>query len=408
MKQLLYLTADGVLQPLGFSQVVRVVEGLARRGFRYRLFSLEREQDLAREARVREVRSRLNAAGVIWQWAPWREGGGGKAALDNEVALIRAATQTSAVGGIHARAYHSAVAALTRHTVDRVPYLFDTRSYWFDERLEEGRWFTSPLRLGVARGIEHQLFSQASAVVTLTDLQADDVRQGRFGPSRHRAVQCITTCADYDDFTRQPASECRRVPADVRARLSGQRVIGVIGSINRSYLVTETLELCRLMLERDSQAHLLILSGQQREYAERLEALKVDPSRYTITRADHDAMPQWLSLIHWAPLLLQPDSPAKRASMPTKLAEFFACGVQPIHFGCNVEVGQWVQRSGLGFSLPDVSPRSLAAAADRVVSQQRPVDLPAAREHTRGHFSLEAGLQKYEQVLTQTFEDVRR
>lgn len=54
-----YLTADGLLEPIGFSQVVRVIEALARRGWRYRVVSLERPQDLARESRVREVRQRL-------------------------------------------------------------------------------------------------------------------------------------------------------------------------------------------------------------------------------------------------------------------------------------------------------------------------------------------------------------
>ena len=38
--RILYVTADGLLEPLGFSQVVRVVEGLVRRGLRYDILSL--------------------------------------------------------------------------------------------------------------------------------------------------------------------------------------------------------------------------------------------------------------------------------------------------------------------------------------------------------------------------------
>lgn len=406
---LLYLTADGLLEPLGFSQVVRVVEGLARRGWRYRIFSLEKRADLDRGARVAELRARLDAAGIEWKFAAYSSEGTAAAAARNEGALVNAATGAKNLAGIHARAYHSAVAAFARWLSDRTPYLFDARSYWFDERLEDGRWFTTPIRLAIARGVEHQLFAQATGVVTLTELQADDVKTGRFGPSRQKAVQCITTCADFDDFVRRPPEARLRVPKEVRQTLEGKRVLGIIGSVNRSYLVDETLSLVAAVLRRDSLAHLLILSGQRDEYERRLHALAIDSSRVTLTRADHEAMPEWLSLIDWGMLLLNPGSPAKRASMPTKLAEFLACGVRPVQFGCNSEVSEWVRKTGSGFVLGDVRPETLEAAAERIVAAAPDPRLTAeARLLSAPHFSLAAGLDKYEQVLLATFGDLRR
>ncbi|MGV3625184.1 MAG: glycosyltransferase [Archangium sp.] len=402
---LLYLTADGLLEPLGFSQVLRVIEGLAARGWRYRIHSLEKPKDLHRDARVREVRSRLNAAGVTWTFDSYLDGGSGRAALDNELALVRAATKLPAAG-IHARAYHSAMAAFASWLSRGTPYLFDARSYWFDERLEEGRWLTTPMRTGVARGIEHQLFAQASGVVTLTELQADDVRNGRFGTSKHRAVKCITTCADFEDFTLR--GDAARVPPEVASKLRGRNVLGIVGSVNRSYLVDQTLDLCSRVLRSDVNAHLLILSAQREEYERRLTALGVSSERVTLTRADHDVMPDWLSLIDWGMLLLNPSSPAKRASMPTKLAEFLACGVRPVQFGCNDEVSNWVRRTGSGFVLDDVTSASLEVATQRIIGAKRDdAQLAKAREVAAPHFSLAAGIEKYEQVLLATFGDLR-
>jgi len=403
----LYVTADGLLQALGFSQVVRVVEALARRGYAYSIVSLEKPTDLERTDRARDLRERLAASGVTWRFVPYASTGSGRDAATNEFALVDAAVSLArrgAISGIHARAYHGAFAAFSAWMTAGTPYLFDARSYWFDERLEEGRWFTSPLRLAVARGVEHQLFSHAAGVVTLTELQADDVRSGKFGPSRHRAVQCITTCADFDDFVRRPAAQCTRVPEDLRARLAGKSVLGVIGSINRSYLVDETLHLARLVLERSDNAHLLILGSQHEEYARRVAAEGIPSDRVTITRADHDAMPQWLSLIDWGLLLLNPGSPAKRASMPTKLAEFFACGVRPVQFGCNQEVSDWVRRTGSGFVLDGVGEQQLVRAAERMASTPRDENVTGrARVIAKPHFSLAAGIEKYEQVLKRVF-----
>ncbi|MDP1822363.1 MAG: glycosyltransferase [Archangium sp.] len=411
MKPLLYLTADGLMEALGFSQVVRVIEGLAERGWPYEVVSLEKPDDLMRVGRVFEIRSRLARAGIGWTALPWSVGGTARDALQNEMALVKVAlarAKQGRIGGIHARAYHGGFAALACRVAWGTPYLFDTRSYWFDERLEEGRWFTSPLRLGIARGVEHQLFAQASGVVTLTELQASDVRSGRFGSSRHEVVQCITTCADFEDFVRRPPRQCRRVPESIRGALQGKRVLGLIGSINRSYLVDETLALVRSVLRRDEQAHLLVLSGQSDEYARRLTATGISADRFTLTRADHEAMPEWLSLIDWGMLLLNPDSSAKRASMPTKLAEFLACGVRPVQFGCNSEVSDWVKNTGSGFVLADVRPHTLEAAAERIVTTTLEDEVASrARSLAAPHFSLESGLDKYEHVLTRTFGELR-
>jgi glycosyltransferase involved in cell wall biosynthesis len=407
MKHLAYLTADGLLEALGFSQVVRVVEALALRGWKYTIVSLEKPNDLQRTSRVREVRERLAAAGVTWRAIPYAATGSARDAAANELALVRAAlslARRGAISGIHARAYHGAFAAFSAWMVTGLPYLFDARSYWFDERLEEGRWFTTPLRLAVARGLEHQMFAHASGVVTLTELQADDVRSGKFGPPRQKAVQCIPTCADFNDFVRRPLEQCTSVPEPVRSQLAGKSVLGVIGSINRSYLVDETLHLARLVLERNHEAHLLILGSQHEEYARRVAAEGIPQHRVTITRADHDDMPHWLSLIDWGLLLLNPSSPAKRASMPTKLAEFFACGVRPVQFGCNEEVSHWVRRTGSGFVLDGVSERQLIAAAERIVSTPRDEDvIRRARSIAEPHFSLAAGIERYEQVLKRVF-----
>ncbi|MCA2981059.1 MAG: glycosyltransferase [Myxococcaceae bacterium] len=405
--ELLYLTQDGLLEPLMHSQVVRVVERLAALGWRYRIVSLEKERDLADASRVRRLKARLERAGVQWEFAPFDWAQSSRAAATNLGFLASRALELARAGrvrGIHARAYVPAVAALAAWHATGVRWVFDARGYWVDERLEEGRWFTTPLRLAVARGVEHQLFATASAVVTLTELQARDIEQ-RFRPLGARPVRCITTLADYDDFAKRPNSDVPLVPPEHRARLAGKLVIAVVGSINNSYLVDESLELARRILERTPAAHLLVLSGQHEEYRRRLGVAGVSEQRFTLVRAEHDAMPQWLSLVHWCLLLLQPNSKAKRASMPTKLGELFASGVRPIQFGCNDEVSGWVHRAETGLVLTDVSSAGLEVAA-RAVAEAAPLSPEAihrARQRTSPHFSLEAGCARYDALLAEVF-----
>jgi hypothetical protein len=392
-KRILYVSADGVLQPLGYSQVLRVVRGLADRGRRYALLSAEAPRDLADEARVARVRADLAEHDVEWLTTRWESGSARKAAA-NIGRLAASIARFGRVDLVHARCYHASFAAWSVRRVTRAPMLFDTRSYWIDERIEEGRWFTNAASLTAARAIERRLYESARAIVTLTRIQADDLRRGAMGRLHARAIESIPTVCDYEAFDR--ASPSPQGPwSELRA---DGPIIAIIGAINASYRTDAMLELARLVLERNARAKLVVLSAQRDEYLARLARLGI-AERAVVASASHDEMPHWLKRIDWSISLLATTF-AKRASVPTKLAEFFAAGVRPVHHGCNDEVSSWVRTAGSGYVLDALDGISLARCADHVARHGGDeAELERARELTRGWFDLRAGLDRYERVL---------
>ena len=403
MKRTLFVSIDGLLGDLGFSQVLRVIEPLSRRGLPYALVSLERAGDLANTARVAELERRLAAAGIPWSWDHYAEGSrAGLAALNmgRLAALALRSTRRNGVGLLHARGYHGgAVARLVRLALG-TPYLFDARGYWIDERIEGSRWFTTPRRLAVARAVERRLFADARAVVTLTQLQANDVLAGDFGPA-DKPVVVIPTCADYDEFRPRPRDALPLVPAEARARLAGKMVLGIIGSYSSAYIGAEMATLIADVMRRRDDAALLVLSGLNDAWRACLTAGGVPDERVLYARANHEAMPEWLNLVDWGLLMLVADSKARSATMPTKLAEFLATGVRPIAHGCNPEMRDWVHRAGHGLVLESVTPEALTAAAEIICAPHAPVDTDAVRALTAPHFSLASGLDRYERLLRQ-------
>jgi hypothetical protein len=154
-----------------------------------------------------------------------------------------------------------------------------------------------------------------------------------------------------------------------------------------------------LAVDLDPQVHVLAISEQREVCQQVLARHGIPADRYTIARAPHDDMPDWLAAVDCSPLLLK-ENFAKRASMPTKLAEFFAVGVRPLHHGCNTEVADWVRRVGTGMVLESLSePELLRAARFAAESPRDPVVLAAGRERAQPHFSLRAGLDRYEALL---------
>lgn len=420
MRPVLYVTFDGILQPLGYSQVARIVCGLSGRGVPYRLLSLERPKELAQADLVRRVRTRLADAGVEWTILPYDVSGSAKAAAKNvggaTSEVLRLAAQRE-IGLVHARAYHAGLVALAARRALGMRYLFDARSYWLDERIVDGRWFSRSSVRSTARAIERRLYRDAAGVVTLTDIQANDLRTGKFGPWTGAPVATIPTCADYEEFrfrdeqgpspmassdshsAAATIGASRGVPLELRERLRNKRVIGLVGSLNRSYYPDESLDVVRRALAYGDDLHLLVLSAQEAEWQALVHRAGIDPSRVTVTMAPHEDMPAYTALMDFAVLLLVVNE-AKRASVPTKLGELFAVGVRPVYFGCNAEVTDWVERAGSGHVLERLDEPEIERAARFIAEARYDRDVLArAREITREHFSLATGLDRYETML---------
>ncbi|HVP43784.1 MAG TPA: glycosyltransferase [Terriglobales bacterium] len=394
---ILYITLNGVLEPLGQSQVLPYIFALSRRGFPYALLSMERQRDLADEGAVERLERELGAHGITWAHLPYHTGGIGPV-LQNCWALFwagRRLIRSERIRLVHARSYVATSVAWALRLVTGVPYVFDMRGYWIDESVAEGRWFVRPFVYRVAKRLERRLVADAAAVTTLTGLQADDVRTGKLGNRAGKAAVTIPTCADYGMFAPRELSV---VPPEVRARLEGKLVIGLVGSINASYRVEDCLRLFQAVLERRPEAHLLCLTQQPEAMAQLLSHFSLTQNSYTVRTVAHAEMPGWLSAMDWG-LLLMNEGIAKRGSMPTKLAEFFAAGVRPVMAGCNPEARDWVRRAGSGIVLEDVTDAALQEAAARIASAVNADELARAREATRPHFSLESGVARYEALL---------
>lgn len=400
-RPVLHITHDGILQPIGFSQVVRPILGLASRGIPHVLVSLERSCDIADRGHVEAVQRRLEDAGVIWKFARYLQGSAHY--LENTAMLAACAAKVVLDRGtsvIHARGFPVAPTALALHAVTGAPILYDTRGFWIDQRIESDRIFRSRSVVSLARRLEALIYRRSAAVVSLTQLGLDIIRTGRFGTLAPENIGvCIPTCVDYKEFSPHIEAQSERIPQEIRAQIQGQLVLGFVGSVNQDYRVPEMLRLFRYVRARRSDAMLLCLT-EQGELLRRLATEEgVQSDAMIVHRVHHEEMPAWLAQIDWG-LLFLVERFAKSASMPTKLGEFFASGVRPLFHGCNAEVRTWVERAGSGHVLPDLSDASLRAAADVVASSATDTALlQAARERTYDHFSLASGIARYEAIL---------
>jgi glycosyltransferase involved in cell wall biosynthesis len=393
-----HISLDGLSTALGQSQVLALSERLQSLGWRCTVLSLEPTQ--AKKEALEQLRSRMASSGVEWHYRRYRRGSLG--ALKNAgsaLAMMREIRERTDL--FHCRSYFGAFfpAAWQILREGRVPYVFDTRGYWVDEKIQAGRWFQDIGSRAIARRVERELYERASGVVSLTELAAEDVRSVRFGRrhSRERVV-CIPTCVDYRKFTMERVNP----PHDF---LNDGPIVAYVGSLNPSYEYRASLEVATRVLRRNARAKFLAMTSQVAELSSLAEEYKIPTARRLIREVPYDQVHLWLPWVDAGLMLLVKPNRAKRASMPTKLAEFLATGVAPIGHGANSEFTDWVRRTGSGLVLDDLSSDSLDRAADFIVRGPPELDVLArARVAAEKHFSLDSGVERYDALFQRVLE----
>jgi glycosyltransferase involved in cell wall biosynthesis len=418
-RRVLYISYDGMLEPLGESQVVAYLERLADRAT-ITLLSFEKPADLADGARVSAMRVRLDRSGITWiarsytkrppvlstafdiirgcvvarRWA--RAPSTIHAAPSTEHAAP--STQHPAPGIVHARGYVPALIALHLKRAFAARFLFDMRGFWVDEKVEAGQWSAGGLLFRVGKWCERRFFAEADAIVSLT---AAGVREfPRLGHVRAGVpVVVIPTCADLDRFQPAPAGSAE---SDRRRRelgIHGALVIGCVGTLSNWYLREETLSYLAWLSTRFERMKALIVT---REDHDRLRADAVraglPADRLVLARAPFEDMPALMRLMDAGVFFIRVCF-SKRASAATKLAEFLGCGVPVIINDGIGDSGDLVRASEVGVVLPDISRAAFEAseAAVRSLLVDRGV---AARSRATAarEFSLAEGAVRYAQL----------
>ncbi len=281
-----------------------------------------------------------------------------------------------------ARSFAAAAASLQLSRLKGWSFVYDTRGYWVQNRARRSPQWLRPL-YGELQRVDRRCIESCCAAVFLTELGVEDATAGRLGRwDVGKKAICIPTCTDFDSFG---------LSRDSSAGLK----IGFVGAINDDYLIRETLYLARRVLELRQDAELVCVTHQRTEMKECLRGMGISAERTQIVSATHDQMPRVLRGLDFGFLLLR-THPAKRASMPTKFAEFLASGVAPVQFGCNEELSAWAERTGSSVIVKSIDLDGLETAAQEVVRGPPSFEaLSHARTRALEHFDLKKGAEKY-------------
>jgi len=394
MLSVLYISYDGILEPLGQSQVLRYLERLAA-DHKIVLISFEKPHDWQQADQRESLRNQIRAAGITWIPLRYHKRPSALAtAIDIAQGVIVGAwaVMRHRVRIVHARSYVSSVIALTLKKLFRLKFIFDMRGFWADERVDGGLWPAGGRLYRVAKWFERRFLLNADCVVSLTRAAVDEMRTFPYLRGRMPRFEVITTCADLELFRPGQADPASR-PAERPFTL------GYVGSVGVWYLFDETLRCFVLLRERLPNARLHILNrGGHDHIRERMAALNIDPAAVQIEEADHVGVAQAMQQMDAGIFFIKPVY-SKTASAPTKLGEFLGCGVPCLGNRGVGDMATILENEKVGVALDRFEESSMHDAINRLLMlTQTPGIHARCREVALRHFSLEQGVQSYNRV----------
>jgi glycosyltransferase involved in cell wall biosynthesis len=382
-RSVLFISYNGMLDPLGQSQVIPYLRELSKRGVRFTLLSFERAAAFEPEgvARCEKLRGQLAEDNIEWHWLRYHQTPSLPATVYDVLAGIRYArrlVRRNRIGMVHARSHIPATIALSLKKTFGLKMIFDLRGLLAEEYADAGHWKEDSFPYRLTKRMERRFFAASDGIVTLTEAIWPIIKEWDGLRGREIAHEVIPCCADLERFRFDSKLRAAR-----RAELGLEKsfVLVYSGSIGGWYLMEEMADFFAALSKRCEDAHFLWLTpgGHDRIHA-LMKARALSDRRYTIRASAPADVPSYLSASDAGLAFIKPCF-SKLASSPTKTAEYLACELPII---INAGVGDsdlLVTREKVGALVIDFNEQEYGRAAAQVFDML--ADVEKIRRHTR-------------------------
>jgi glycosyltransferase involved in cell wall biosynthesis len=400
MKKVLYLSYDGMTDPLGQSQVIPYLEGLVKNGYQITLMSFEKKEKLAKLST--HIQSILDKSGIKWEPQLFTKRPPIISKMYDVWKLKRKVKELyrrERFDFIHCRSYVSAGAAIQMSRKHKIPFLFDMRGFWVDERVDNGQWdLSKPLYKYLYKSYkkkEKAYFSESSHIISLTWKGKEELINVYGVPAEKITV--IPCCVDLVHFDYHKINVEAIAAKKLQLGLEpGNVVLTYLGSLGSWYMVKEMLDFFGEMHKAIPSARFLFVTQDPPASIYQLaEQSNVDRKNIIVQPALRSEVPLFLSVSDYCIFFIK-NAYSKRASSPTKQGEIMAMGVPLI---CNDigDTGKIIQDSGTGAMAADFTVPVYQDIINRLsfLTQLKKEDIRAAAFN---YYDLQKGISEYSSV----------
>ena len=382
----IYVTRNGLLEPLGQSQVLAYLRGLST-DYKITLITQEKKEDWEDSERMGKASAECERLGINWIPKPfWATPSSIAPFLDlmrmSWLLLLEVRRQRAIL--IHARSYLPASAASIVGWITGVPFIFDMRALWPEELITAGRLKRGSLPHKILTLAERVCLRRAGAVVSLTHAAVEHLEAAYPAFFPDQTVEVIPTCADLDRF--RPAKTAPK-----------SRTIGCLGTVLSGWFRLDMLSafLNHAALQDPDLLVQLTTKDNQGDVRTAVDAKKLLGPRLKIEAAAPEDVPEILQN-QMASVMFFSAGLGKLGSSPTRMAEVLGCGLPVVTNAGVGDVARIIQDHKVGVIVRGTAPEDMDMAFQELqLLLGDPTLAKRCRTTAEELFSLEAGTKAF-------------
>jgi len=396
MSNILYITYDGLLEPLGMSQVWQYQKKLGK-DHNVIILSYEKSEDLIN---IHALELEIKKSDVVWVRLSYHKSPSLIATTYDIfygfISVLRIIKKYD-VDFIHSRSYVATIIAYLVNKKTDLNYIFDMRGFWADEKVDGGVWKKTSFLYKFIKYIERKLLFNAEQIVTLTHAGKKDIKSLKCTKDSIDRISVIPTCANLDIF-RPFLLEGLNIEEDVF-------VLGYVGSVGTFYMFDEVLKSFKKLIKVKKNSKLIIINKNQHDYIkscihkENMKDLDIE-----VRSADYQDMTKEINAFDAGIFYIKP-SFSKRSSSPTRLAEYLGCG-KPCITNYGVGDTEYVISSGnVGVILKDFSDDSHIRGIEELLTLVNDPEVSTRCVNiSKKYYSLDKGVNEYNKLYSRMID----
>lgn len=395
MISILYLSRNGLLEPLGQSQVFSYLRILSST-YRITVISYEKLEDWKNTALVNQLRE--ECAQLEIRWLPQHFLSRPKV-LAPALSMLRMTwlvfkeVRSQRASLIHARSYIPSTVALVVSRVLMVPFIFDMRALWPEELLTAGRLKRGSILHRLIVASERACLRWSEAVVSLTHAAVHHLNSVYPEEMNGKTITVIPTCANLKRF----------VPATTPP---SKLVIGCLGTVLSGWFRLDWL--ANFIAAAAKREPTLSFEITTRDAPDRIRSAIGGgvglQSRVSIAPCDSDKVHEVLQG-QVASVMFFTQGLGKLGSSPTRMGEILGCGLPVVANHGVGDVASIIQKYKVGVLVSGSSEYEMMQAWDELnVLLKDPNLASRCRRAAEEVFSLESGASAYEALYEKVLE----
>ncbi|MDX2172644.1 MAG: glycosyltransferase [Bacteroidota bacterium] len=324
-KKTLYITFDGLTDPLGQSQILPYLLGICDNSYEITILSCEKKERLKKDKNT--IIELIKNTSIKWQYIIYDEEGSAISRFFYLKKLNNIANKLHSIQKfeiIHCRSYLSALIGLKFKVKHKVPFIFDMRGFWADERIDGNIWQKNKLQhrlfYNYFKKKEKQFLRSADAIVSLTNNGVAELTKTYPQVDFTQKTTVIPCCCNVQLFNKSSIPSSFSLPYIS----PNDHLVIYTGSIGTWYFTKEVIDCILIWKNYIPNLKLLVVTRDIEELKKVLDNYPKSVLEIIISlSSSYQDIPKYLSLAKAAIFFIKP-AYSKVASSPTKMAECWA------------------------------------------------------------------------------------